>query len=76
MHIVIDFRTGAIVFLLGGPDSGQEVGGGLTLNVRDEGPGCFSTVSYASISRCPEDPLKRQERMIGRQTRFCRQNKL
>jgi hypothetical protein len=23
-HIVIDFRTGTIVFLFGGPDSGQQ----------------------------------------------------
>src|ERR1700688_2523271 len=36
-YILRDFRTGAIVFLFGGPDSGQKIGKWLDLKVRDEG---------------------------------------
>jgi hypothetical protein len=38
VHILIDFRTGMIGFLFGGPDSGQQLGSGLDLTGRDEGP--------------------------------------
>jgi hypothetical protein len=34
----MDFRTEMIVFLFGGPDSGQKIRKGLDLEVRDEGP--------------------------------------
>jgi len=34
----MDFCTEMIVFLFGGPDSGQKIRDGLDLQVRDEGP--------------------------------------
>jgi hypothetical protein len=37
-YSLIDFHTGMIVFLVGGPDSGQKIRKGLDLKVRDEGP--------------------------------------
>jgi hypothetical protein len=36
-HILIDFCTRVTIFPFGGPDSGQKIGKGLDLEVRDGG---------------------------------------